>query len=73
MHAQIVADTLGLPYERVEVAPADTAPRARQRAHGRLPHLHGGGQDPPALRPGDEAAPARDVAGARTCAGTARW
>ncbi len=25
MHAQIVADTLGLPYERVEVAPADTA------------------------------------------------
>jgi CO/xanthine dehydrogenase Mo-binding subunit len=24
MHAQIVADTLGLPYERVEVAPADT-------------------------------------------------
>ena len=25
MHAQIVADTLGLPYERVGVAPADTA------------------------------------------------
>jgi CO/xanthine dehydrogenase Mo-binding subunit len=25
MHAQIVADTLGIPYERVEVAPADTA------------------------------------------------
>jgi CO/xanthine dehydrogenase Mo-binding subunit len=25
MHAQIVADTLGIPYDRVEVAPADTA------------------------------------------------
>src|SRR5207248_2144918 len=25
MHAQIVADTLGLPYQRVEVAPVDTA------------------------------------------------
>jgi CO/xanthine dehydrogenase Mo-binding subunit len=25
MHAQIVADALGIPYERVEVAPADTA------------------------------------------------
>jgi CO/xanthine dehydrogenase Mo-binding subunit len=25
MHAQIVADTLGLPYDRVEVAPVDTA------------------------------------------------
>ncbi len=25
MHAQIVADTLGMPYDRVEVAPADTA------------------------------------------------
>jgi CO/xanthine dehydrogenase Mo-binding subunit len=25
MHAQIVADTLGLPYEAIEVAPADTA------------------------------------------------
>ena len=50
MHAQIVADTLGLPYERVEVAPADTGLRPRQRAHGRVAHLHGGGQDPPALR-----------------------
>jgi CO/xanthine dehydrogenase Mo-binding subunit len=25
MHAQIVADTLGLPYDRIEVAPVDTA------------------------------------------------
>jgi CO/xanthine dehydrogenase Mo-binding subunit len=73
MHAQIVADTLGLPYERVEVGTRRYRPGPRQRADGGLPHLHGGGQDPAALRPGDEAAPARDIARRRIFGAMARW
>ena len=45
MHAQIVADALGVPYERVEVAIPDTQQRARQRADRGVAHLHGGRAD----------------------------
>jgi len=54
-HAQIVADTLGLPYDSVEVAVADTA-RVPDSGHGRLAHDDGGGRAAEAVRGGDEAA-----------------
>ena len=41
MHAQIVADALGVPYDAIEVNEADTGARARQRADRRVAHLHG--------------------------------
>ena len=53
MHAQIVADALGIPYEDVEVAMPDTAIVPGQRADRRVAHLHGGGEDPGAGRRGD--------------------
>ena len=40
MHAQIVADALGVPFEAVEVHEVDTAAGARQRPDGRVAHLH---------------------------------
>ena len=57
MHAQIVADTLGIPYDRVEVGEADTARGPRQRADRRLAHLHDRRPDPSGVRAGDETAP----------------
>ncbi len=53
MHAQIVADALGIPYEQVEVAEPGHQRRAGQRTHGRIAHLHGGGPDPAARGGGD--------------------
>ena len=53
VHAQIVADALGLPFDAVEVAAPDTAHRARQRPHGRLPHDDGRGRAAEAVRGGD--------------------
>ena len=50
MHAQIVADTLGIPYDAVEVARADTGSRARQRPDRRVAHLHGRRRPPAAVR-----------------------
>ena len=56
MHAQIVADALGVPYDRVEVVHAvDTAAGARQRADGGVAHLHGRRPAARALRAPDEA------------------
>ena len=55
VHAQIVADTLGCPYDAVEVARADTARRSRQRTDRRLAHLDGRRRAPAAVRRRDEA------------------
>ena len=41
MHAQIVAETLGIPYDCIEVARPRHRARARQRPDGRVAHLHG--------------------------------
>ena len=41
MFAQIAADALGVPRSCVEVETPDTAQGARQRADGRVAHLHG--------------------------------
>ncbi len=50
MLAQIVADTLGVAYDAVEVNAADTARSARQRADGRVANVHDRRPDSPALR-----------------------
>ena len=50
MHAQIVADALGIPYESVEVAQPDTSRRRRQRTDGRVAHVHGRRQDSRGVR-----------------------
>ena len=46
MHAQIVADTLGIPYDRVEVSEADTARVPDSGPTVALAHVHGGREDP---------------------------
>ena len=50
MHAQIVADTLGMPYDARRGRRGRHRARARQRADGRVAHLHGRRPDPPAVR-----------------------
>ncbi len=46
MHAQIVADALGIPYEQVEVRESGHERGPGQRADRRVAHLHGRGEDP---------------------------
>ncbi len=51
MHAQIVADALGVPYDARRGRRRRHRARARQRPDGRVAHLHDRRQDPRELRP----------------------
>ena len=60
--AQIVAETMGLPLDRVSRGDARHGERARQRPDRRLAHLHGRGRPAEGVRGGDEAEARRPLA-----------